>query len=203
MHDEINLKDSINKEEGKLIVSKKQKEQKIHELIDIVSIRENNTIKIEQQKQITERLNNDNKKMQVRINLLQSQLETNRQQCLDITKYLESCDKELLDIGSATCSSKRKNYEAEQEIQRLKRDNEVLGRILDKYKDDIDFQVRETAKEIDRKKQLKHERMCKTDGRPPGSHFNNCSPPGLCHLLLLLFLQPEGRRDEERDEGEK
>lgn len=40
----------------------------------------------------------------------------------------------------------------------------------------------------------------KTDGRPPGSHFNNCSPPGVCHLLLFLL---KGRRDGKRNESEK
>jgi len=162
------MRKKLEDEELRLEVAKRDNMQREKELTAILSSRAYNNEELNRINVINIRLENDNREIAQRIADVEVQLAKTRKHCDDGSILLNSREKELKQLQSDLRFLEDRNLVTVGGIRKAREESETLQRLLEKHKDDIDFQKRlcdiEAAKKVElqlEKRKLQSEALSK------------------------------------------
>lgn len=117
-----------------------------------------NQSEVDQQLALNSRLQNEKASLVQRQQDLEGELLRTGQKLDDNLAFLGAKEKELRNIRGSTTVAEDKGYVASEELRKAQKENESLHLLLDKYRDDVDFQRKLREEESLRKLQLEDEK---------------------------------------------
>ncbi len=117
-----------------------------------------NQAEVDKQLALNNRLQNEKAGLVQRQQDLEAQVLRTGQKLDDSMAFLAAKEKELRSIRASTSIAEDKGAAASEELRKAQKDNESLHLLLDKYRDDVDFQRKLREEEALRKLQLEDEK---------------------------------------------
>lgn len=159
----VYLRQKLREEEERLDVARIAKERRDAELAAMRQRKEVETWNIQ-----NIRLENENRDLSQRATDIELQLMKLKRRCEDSSLMLENRGRELTQLRASLSYSPRRSADMYAELKMARESNEALQRMLDRYREDADFQKRlceiEAAKKIElevAKRKLESEALSK------------------------------------------
>eukprot|EP00826_Nyctotherus_ovalis_P047476 TRINITY_DN5463_c0_g7_i2.p1 TRINITY_DN5463_c0_g7~~TRINITY_DN5463_c0_g7_i2.p1 ORF type:complete len:429 (-),score=114.25 TRINITY_DN5463_c0_g7_i2:103-1389(-) len=154
----IILRKKLEDEELRLEIARRGNMQREKELTAILGSRSYNNEEVTRIAAVNLRLQNDNKEIALRIADIEAQLAKTREHCDDGEIILGGKQKELAQVKSDAGHLEDRRLLLMGEVRKAREGNETLQRLLDKYREDTEFQKRLRDVEAARRVELQLEK---------------------------------------------
>lgn len=148
------LRKKLEDEELRLEIARRGNAQREAEFTAIASSRSYNTGEATRIVAINQRLRGDNEEIARRVADIETQLARTREHCEDGAAILSGKQKELAQVKSGAGCLEERKLSLMGEVRKAREENEMLQRLLDKYREDTEFQKRLRDAEAARKVEL-------------------------------------------------
>ena len=154
----IMIRRRIEDEEVRFNLARRNKEQKDTELNVVINAKSSDRQEVERINLANMRLENENREIAQRIAEIESQLLRTRQRCNDGSLLIDNKNKEIMQLRSSLSLSESRDLSANVDLRKSREEREILERMLDKYREDVDFQKRLRELESSKKYELQQEK---------------------------------------------
>ena len=151
------MKRKVQEIEDQLEMAKRGKNQKEEEL-ESIKVRSPSRDESQRWKQNNEDLERENYEISQRIAEIEAQISVTKKRCNDGSLLLEDRTKKLTELKSEVSYLENQDLKASVDLRKAHEEKELLERMLDRYREDVEFQKRLRQVEASKKIELELEK---------------------------------------------